>query len=406
MPTFAYKAKDGPGRTVEGALDADSRSAALAAIGNMGYSPISVHEQESDGERRRREPLWRRLQRITRRDVTLFTGQIASLTRSGVPILRMLRTIGDQTENPRMRRVVREIEATIRDGSMLSEALARFPKLFPELYISMVTAGESGGVLDRILTSLAEAREEEEETRRKVQSAMAYPILIVVVGTVTVFVLLTFFLPKILELFDTYEDLPAVTKALMGISRFFETNWHWLVIGGLLAFAILRRIASGEYGRVFFDGMKLRTPLLGRFVREVDIARFARTLALLIDSGIAIDRALKLAANTLRNSVLRGEMERVRSLTITRGIPFSDGLKRMRNFPPLVANMAAVGEEGGKLDEALNEVAVFYEKSVVQQSRMVTSLLEPALILIVGALVGFIVSAMLLPIFQMGTSWS
>jgi len=405
MPTFAYKAKDGPGRTVEGALDADSRSEALASLNHMGYSPVWVREQEPEDERKARTSLWGRLRRITRRDVTLFTGQLASLTRSGVPILRTLRTIGEQTENPRMRKVVQEIEATIRDGSMLSETLARFPELFPELYVSMVRAGESGGVLDRILTRLSEAREEEEETRRKVQSAMAYPILIVVVGMVTVFVLLTFFLPKILELFESYEDLPTVTKILIRISGFFEHNWYWLVIGGLLAFAVLKRIATVEQGRMFFDRMKLKMPLVGRFVREVDIARFARTLSLMIDSGIAIDRALALAANTLRNSVLREEMERVRSLTITQGMPFSDGIKRMRHFPPLVANMAAVGEEGGKLDEALGEVAAFYEKSVVQQSRLATSLLEPALILVIGALVGFIVAAMLLPVFQMGTSW-
>lgn len=405
MPRFAYKAKNGPGTTLEGTLDAESRAAALAQLDTMGYSPISVREEEFDDARRARTSPWTRFRRITRGNVTLFTGHLASLTRSGVPILRTLHTIGDQTENPRMRRVIQEIEATIRDGSMLSEALAHFPRLFSELYVSMVRAGETGGVLDRILTRLAEAREEEEETRRKVQSAMAYPILIMVVGAATVFVLLTFFLPKILDLFESYEDLPGVTRVLIGISGFFEAYWYGILIAGFLVFAVLKRLASAGQGRAFLDGVKLRVPLLGRFVREVDIARFARTLSLLIDSGITIDKALALAANTLRNSVLREEMEHVRSLTVSQGMPFSEGLKRMRHFPSLVANMAAVGEEGGKLDEALSEVAVFYEKSVVQQSRLATSLLEPALILVVGALVGFIVCAMLLPVFQMGTSW-
>ena len=402
MPTFQYKAKDGPARTVEGELEADSRGAALLAVDSMGFSPVWVREKDG-AHRARRRRLFRR-RRVRRHDVTLFTRQVASLTRAGVPILRALRTIASQTDNDRFGRVVRAIEGTIRDGSMLSEALAKFPKLFPQLYINMVRSGESGGILDTILTRLTEAREREDEMRRKVQAATAYPLLIVTVGIGTVFVLLTFFLPRVLDLFKDFDKLPLATRMLIRISEFFSANWHWIVIFGLLLIAVARRIAAGEKGKTFFDAAKLRLPLIGAFLKQTDVARFARTLALLIEAGIPIDRALLLARNTVHNAVLQEEIDHIHTSTVRQGMPLSDGLRRSTLFPPLVSNMAAVGEEGGRLDEALFEVAQFYEKEMEQQSRLAMSLLEPILILVVGAIVGVIVAAMLLPIFELSTT--
>jgi general secretion pathway protein F len=402
MPTFLYRAKDGPARTLEGELEADSRGAALLAVDAMGYSPVWV--REIDGPRRTRRRRLLRNRRVRRRDVTLFTRQVASLTRAGVPILRALATIANQTESARFAKVVRDVESTIRDGSMLSEALAKFPKLFPQLYINMVRSGESGGILDTILTRLTDAREREDEMRRKVQAATAYPLLIITVGIGTVFVLLTFFLPRVLDLFKDFEKLPFATRLLIGISETCSTNWHWILIFVLLFIAVLRRIAAGDKGKSFFDAMKLRLPLIGVFLRQSDVARFARTLALLIEAGIPIDRALLLARNTLHNAVLREEIDQIHNSTVRQGMPLSDGLRRSSLFPPLVSNMAAVGEEGGRLDEALFEVAQFYEKEVEQQSRLAMSLLEPILILVVGAIVGLIVAAMLLPIFELSTT--
>jgi type II secretory pathway component PulF len=334
--------------------------------------------------------------------VTFFTRQLASLVRSGVPILRALATIAQQTEAPRFRRVVEDLGGAIRDGNMLSDALARHPRLFPRLYVNMVHSGESGGALDTVLSRLAEAREREEELRRKVQAAAAYPALVAVVGLVTVFVLLSFFMPRVVGLFREYRNLPLPTRMLIGASDFFEESWYWVALVGVLAAVVLRRLAAGETGRGLLDAVTLRLPLVGRLARESDIARFARTLGLLVESGVAIDRALQLSADTLRNAVLRGEIVRVRDETVRHGAAFSDGLRRSRHFPPFVANMAAVGEEAGRLEEALAEIASFYEKEVDQRTRLLTSLIEPALILVVGAAVGFIVFAMLLPIFKIG----
>ncbi|MCK5849378.1 MAG: type II secretion system F family protein [Kiritimatiellae bacterium] len=400
MLTFIYKAKDGPGKTVTGELQAETRSSAALELDAMGYSPVWIKEKGATSVDR----MSFRLRRIARRDITVFTRQLASLTKSGVPILKALSTIADQSENPGLGKVVSDMERLIRDGGMLSDALAEFPVLFSELYVNMVRSGESAGVLDTILFRLAESREKEEDMRRKVQAAMAYPLLIVIVAIATVFILLAFFMPKVLVLFKGYGDLPVPTVILIRMSEFMSGSWHWILMIAGLVLAVFNRIATLDRGRTFVDGIKLGLPLIGKFIHQSDIARFARTLSLLIESNISIDNALALSGRTLQNAVLRAEIETVRHDTVQQGMPLSMGLKKAPHFPPLTANMCAVGEEAGRLDEALAEVASYYEKEVDQRSKLASSLIEPVLILIVGAIVGFVVSAMLLPIFKLSST--
>jgi len=400
MGKYVYKAKEGPGKTVEGEIDAISRSEAVARLDAIGYTPVWVREKGSAAER---SGLWG--QRVGQRDVTIFTRQLASLIKSGVPILKALSTIADQTENRAFAKIIDDAERSIRDGSMLSEALSRYPALFPELYVNMVRSGESGGVLDTILQRLADNREKEDEVRRKVQSAVAYPILVIVVGIATVLVLLVFFLPRVAGIFRDYgyDRLPLPTKIIIGLSDFFSGSWYWLVLIVGLFLAVFRRMAAMEKGRKMIDRIKLGLPLMGKFIRQSEIARFARTLSLLIQAGIPIEKALGLSGSVLNNSILRDEVEDIRTRTVNQGMSVSAGLKKAMYFPPFVANMAAVGEQGGKLDESMMEIAAFYEKEVEQQSRIATSLLEPLLILAVGLIVGFIVAAMLLPIFELSS---
>ncbi len=399
MPSYIYKAKDGPGKTVQREIVAESKASAIARIEAMGLIPISVHPK-GRGHAAQSRPSQRG---IRRGEVSVFTRQLASMIKSGVPILRALNTIEDQTENARFQAIIGDLEASIRDGAMLSDGMRRYPKLFPELYVNMVESGESGGVLDTMLFRLAEARELEEENRRKVQAAMAYPTLVAVVGGATVFVLLSFFMPRVMVLFEGYDDLPGATRVLLGTSEFFSRYWYYLVLGLGLVVGVFQRLVALDRGRTLVDGLKMRTPLLGKFLRDVDLARFARTFALLIDSGVSIDRVLRLSANAIHNAVLRREIEAVRERTMKHGMTLSAGIKASAHFPPFVGNMLAVGEETGRIDESLNEVARFYEGSVERQSRIVTSLIEPALLLIVGTVVGFIVFAMLLPIFEIGS---
>ena len=398
MPVYIYRAKDGPGKTVDGELEAESRTAALAGIDSLGYSPVWVREKDPRSKKGRL-----RRRRISQRDITVFTRQLSSLIRSGVPILKALSTISNQTDNAKLVRVVEDLERTVRDGNMLSGALKMYPVLFPELYVNMVTAGEAGGMLDTTLSRLAEALEKEEETRKRIQAAMAYPVLILVVGIITVFILLSFFLPRVVALFADYGDLPLPTRILIAVTNFFSERWPWIALSAVLLAAVVKRLTSLDKGRLMVDTIVLHLPLIRRFVTESDIARFARTLALLVDAGIPIDRALGVSVNTLGNSVLRAEIEDVRQRTVQQGMSLSFGLRRARDFPDFVANMVGVGEESGRLEESLIEVATFYEKEVDQQARLATSLIEPILILVVGVIVGFIVSAMLLPIFEIGT---
>jgi type II secretory pathway component PulF len=400
MARFSYTAKNGPARTVQGDIAAESRDQAVARLEATGLTPILVEPAAGDPKARAGSRSAGR--GIRRADVTVFTRQLASLTKSGVPILRALRTIGEQTANQEMRRTVEQMARAIRDGGMLSDALTPSPRLFPDLYVNMIRAGESGGALDAVLYRLTEAREKEDEIRRRVQAALAYPALILVTGAVTIVLLMVFFVPRLLDLFSGYGTLPMPTRVLLALSGFLSHQWPWMV-GVLAVVAVLfRRVTAAEWGRVWADRLILRLPLLGELLRLREIARYARTLSLLLQVGVPVDRGLALSADVVENAALRGDLRRVRDVTVKQGLPVSEAIRRCTRLPPMVPNMMAVGEEGGRLEESLSEVADFYEKGMDQTIRIVTSLIEPLLILALGGIVGLIVAAMLLPIFEIG----
>ncbi len=398
MPTFFYKAKQGPDRTVDGEIAAESRQAAIARLERTGLSPFSLEEIAGDKKEKVRSR-----GRVRGRDITVFTRQLAGLLRAGVPILRALSTIQQQTENRMFQGAIMEVSAAVRDGRTLSESLSRHPRLFPELYVSMVRAGESAGMLDEILMRLAEARESDDELQSRVIGAIAYPALVLSVGILSVFVILTFFLPRIMHLFDGMsQELPIPTRLVLFVSGVFSRYWPVLLIVAGLLMLLARRQLKSEEGRLALDTSLLKLPVIGNFARDTDVVRFARTLSLLVKAGISVDRALALAANTLANRRLRAAVQAAAAETVRQGATIADGFKRRPEIPEFVTNMVAVGEESGHLDEALSEVASFYQRELDRDLRLVTTLLEPLLILLVGAVVGFIIFAMLLPIFQIG----
>lgn len=400
MPRFAYKAKHGPGRTVDGELAAESRAAAAARLEAMGYSPVSIEEITGGG---RVISASRRRGRVRGRDVTVFTRQLAGLLKAGVPILRALSTIQQQTGSPAFQSIILEIVNGVRDGMTLSDSLVRFPSVFPEVYVNMVRAGESAGLLDEVLMSLAAARESDDELRSRVLGAVAYPALVMAVGALSVFVILTFFLPRIMGLFEGLaQTLPLPTRMVLAVSGLFSHHWGWMVAVAGLGALLLRRTLRTEAGRLAADGWLLRVPLLGRFARDTDIVRFARTLSLLVRAGISVDRALALAGNTLINRRIRAAVAGAAAETVQLGATIAAGFRRRPDIPEFVTSMVAVGEESGHLDDALTEVGAFYQRELDRDLRLVTTLLEPLLILLVGVVVGFIIFAMLLPIFQIG----
>lgn len=399
VPIFVYKAKQGPDKTVEGDIQAENRAAAVARLERMGYSPFSIEELSG---RQRVSPSVR-VRKIKSRDVTVLTRQLGGLLRAGVPIMRALTTIQQQTENTSLRAVVMEISGAVRDGRTFSESLGRYPALFSDLYINMVRSGESAGMLDEVLMRLAETRESDDELRSRLISAIAYPALVLSVGVVSIFIILTFFLPRIMHLFKgTAIVLPWPTRVVMAVSSLFENYWGVLVVLGGIITLLLGRYFKTQAGRMALDGALLRMPVMGSFMRDTDIVRFARTLALLVKAGISVDRALMLAGNTLVNGRLRAAVLAAADETVHQGATVAAGFKRRSEIPEFVANMVAVGEESGRLDETLGEIAAFYQRELDRDLRQVTTLLEPLLILSVGVVVGFIIFAMLLPIFQIG----
>jgi len=409
MPKYTYKAKKGPEEIVEGEVVAENADQAVNQLEQRGLVPVNIIEKDA-GETRKKgvqvesfRPARVRSGKIRTKDVDAFTWQLASLVKASVPILRALTLIAQQTENTGMQIVVDDLKQQVKDGKTLSEAMGYYPKLFNNLFLSLVKSGEQGGVLDEVLYKVAEHREKEQQMRRKIQSAMAYPLVMLIVGVGTVFVMLTFFMPKFIGLFDRMgRELPLPTKVLIGASQFMSENWIWFIFVFLFIFIIFGRVKPGGKKKFIFDLIKLHTPLIKEFIRDAEIAKFCRTLGMLLKHGLPVYDSLSLATNTLDNEVLRKQLEVTSKDIVNQGSTLSASLGKVKVFPNFAINMIAVGEEGGRLEDSLNGVAEAYEKEVEQAIGLMTSLLEPLLILTIGGIVGFIVFAMLMPIFDIG----
>jgi type II secretory pathway component PulF len=417
MPIYIYKAKKGPTEIIDGEIDALSQDDAVEKLNILGLVAVSLAERQirqeiiPEGAKQSQKEISSPVYslRVTTatsiriQDVGIFTLQLSSLIKAGVPVLRALTLISQQTENKVLAKVTDELGKQIKDGKMLSEAMSQYPRIFNNLYVNMVKAGEKSGTLDGVLQNLAEYRQEEEDIRQKLQAALAYPVLIIIVGIITVFIMLTFFLPKLIGLFEGMKQtLPFSTMLLIKISRFMAGNWHWVLIFLFFLVAVFVRSKEGSKKKLLFDFLKLHLPFIKRFIRDAEIARFARTLALLLKNGISVCESLELATNVLDNDLLKAELKVARDGVINQGCRLSDSLKTIKVFPLFAVNMIAVGEEGGKLEQSLNTIADLYERQTDQAIKIITSLLEPLLILIIGAIVGFIVFAMLTPVFNIG----
>jgi general secretion pathway protein F len=412
MPSFAYKAKKGPQEIIEGVVEAGSKEAAVSKIEQMGYVPIRVTPRESSprdsaaAAKPAENKGFSLFNRVSTRDLNVFTEQLSTLVKSKVPLFEAINILSSQTENPRLRKIVVSISSDLKDGKTFSEALSRYPQVFSLLYINMVRSGESGGVLDGTLSRLAKFREEQEEVRANVTSALAYPIFIIIVGIIVVIVLLTYGIPRLVSMFaETKQTLPLPTRMLIAISDGIRHYWYLGIAAIAVIVPLLRQKHISEKRKSLFDRLKLKLPLLGDFNKKAMLAEFTRTFALLLDNGVPVLEAIQITVPTINNEVFRAELEKVHNDLVV-GTPLSQGMKKSAWFPPFLTDMIAVGERGGNLRDVLLEVAVFYEREVRKINKILTSLLEPAIILVMGLVVGFIVMAMLLPVFEinMGVS--
>ncbi|MEI8012332.1 MAG: type II secretion system F family protein [Candidatus Omnitrophota bacterium] len=404
MPVYIYKAKNDALDAVNGQIEADSREQAVDKISDMGLLAVSVVPLQPTADVPPASSVQRvRAIKIGSLDIDVFTRQLASLIKAGVPLLRALALIGRQTGHNALTGVAGALEQHVRDGKMLSGALAAYPSVFNNLYLNMIRAGERSGTLGEVLFALADYRQKEQDVRQKIMAALAYPLLMITVGFATIFVMLTFFLPKFIVLFeDMNQTLPLATRMLIGLSTFMAANWAWFILAGLLVFMMIDGARHGGKKKMILDMIKLRVPFVKIFVRNAEIARFSRTLGLLIRSGIPVCEGLELATEVLDNDMLKSRLRQARLDIMNQGSSLSASLSNIEVFPDFALNMIAVGEESGKLEWSLTDISDVYEREVEQALKIATTLLEPILILIIGAFVGFIVVAMLLPVFNMG----
>lgn len=402
MPTFRYTAKKGPTEVVEGVLEADNRNGVLSRLAELGCVPIRVSEEVQEQLRasRRREPAVVR-RRVSTAVLTTYTRQFASLVRSQVPLLRTLHILRDQTRHPYFRHVLLCVSEEVRQGQTLSSALARFPDVFSPLYVSLVNSGEIGGALDAVLERLAEQAERDEALRSKVRAAFTYPAFVAVVGVGTVTFLMTFVMPRLSQLLGGLgQHLPLPTRMLLTVSGWMSSLWFWVGAAIIVSAAALGWKLAGERGRLLRDRLILRLPVIGPLIQEVELARFARSFGLLLNQGVSVLKAMEVAAPVVYHRVIRTELAKIPD-GLRQGAALSACLKDVSVSTPFLVNTVAVGEESGRVGEALAEVAAFYERNAERAVQAMASLLEPTLIVVIGLVVGFIVMAVLLPIFEM-----
>ncbi|MFA6320902.1 MAG: type II secretion system F family protein, partial [Candidatus Omnitrophota bacterium] len=399
MAQFAYEAKKSPQDVIKGVLIADNKAAAVQKIAQMGYFLISLNEQGSSAQGvQTAGPAV--FGRVALKDISNFTRQLSDLLESGITIVKTLDILYKQTPNKKLKSVIMDIRDFCVGGSPLSDALARHPKIFSNLYVSMVRSGETGGALEKILRRLSEFNEKQLEIQTKVRTAMAYPILMSVVGLATVAILMTFVIPKMMVMFsDLGQALPLPTQILLTISMIVRNYWWVLAIALFFAGTFLTKVYATPEGRLSIDDMKLKVPIFGDLEMKVEIARFARTLATLLENGVPILEALNVTSETIDNAVIKKEVEGAYD-AVREGSSLANGFFDSKVIPSSVVNMISIGEEAGHLERSLFKVAQSYDRESDEVIKIMMSLLEPILILTLGIVVGFIVISMLLPIFE------
>jgi|SRR5262252_395939 len=395
MPLFEYTARNLKGDLVKDQVDLPTKDDVVAHLRKNRLVVVQVRQAP------RAVSMPRLGGGVKTRDVVIFTRQFATMINAGLPLVQALDILAQQTENKTLAGVTRQVVYDVESGQTLADALRKHPKAFSDLYVNMVAAGEAGGILDTILQRLAQFLEKNDAIVRKVKGAMVYPGVILTVAVVAVAVLLIFVIPTFQNMFASVNlELPLPTRIVIGASNVLKSYW-WAIIGviGITVFAITRYYKTAP-GRLQIDGLLLRFPVLGDVLRKSAVSRFTRTLGTLISSGVSILDGLEITARTAGNMVIHNAVMESRQ-SIASGDTISAPLQRSKVFPPMVISMIAVGEQTGGLDEMLSKIADFYDEEVDAAVGTLLSLMEPIMIVVLGVIVGGMVVAMYLPIFDM-----
>ncbi len=407
MKQFKSKAKKSLDEAVEGILNGESKDEVIDKINEMGLLPIEISEmdlaQKKSGSEISRFPIL--FGKLKSKDLAIFYGQLSKLTHAGVPILKALHIISEQSESALLRKVVEHVEKSVKEGQTLSASLARFPKLFSSFDIAMVQTGESVGRLEDALGQLVKYLEEREALASKVRAALSYPIFMVAMGIATVFAMVTFVIPKFSAFFeDLGQELPVITKILISVSYWCEKSWMLLIGGFLLLAWFWKLMLRSKSERRRIDFFVLSLPKIGILIRKYEIARLAKAMHLLLSNKMPVLAAVRIASPIIRNEAIRSDIDACYKL-LEEGKYLSEGLRQSRFFPPFVSQLISIGEESAKLEESFKEISEWYEKDTSQTIQVFTNLLEPIVILVVGSMLGLIIIAVLMPVFTMSASF-
>ncbi|MGZ8753220.1 MAG: type II secretion system F family protein [Acidimicrobiia bacterium] len=400
MPaTFTYKVRDQVGKVVEGQLEADDQALVVEKLRSMGYTPISISKR-NENKLTADLSIPGLSNRVSLKDISVMARQFATMINSGLSILRSLTILAQQTENKELARVLGEVRIDVERGSSLSAALHRHPKVFNRLFVAMVRSGESSGTLDSVLQRLAHTIEKQVELRRKVKSAMTYPVMVGFVVFTIAMIMLIFIVPQFETIYASLGgELPTPTQLLLKLSKLVRTFFPLLILFGIVGAVLFRRWIKTDKGRAIWDAFKLRVPIFGGLVQKTALARFSRTLGSLTRAGVPILESLEIVADTAGNTVVADAVH-----DCQRGVKGGDSIARPLEqhevFPPMVVQMMAVGEETGALDEMLDKIADFYESEVEATVDALTSLIEPLLIVVMGVMVGGMIISLYLPLFN------
>ncbi|HEX3089418.1 MAG TPA: type II secretion system F family protein [Ilumatobacteraceae bacterium] len=397
--TYAYKVRDKAGAVHKGSIEGQSEQLVVAKLRELGYVPVSVTSQ---GKSKLSADVAVRGGggKIGLRDIVVFSRQLATMVGAGLTLIRALGILAEQTESKPLAEVIRTMRSDIEKGLSFSQAISKHPKAFPEVYIAMVRSGEVGGMIDLVLLRLATMLEAQLELRRRVKSAMSYPIAVGGIIVVIVSAMLLFIVPMFETMYkDLGGELPLPTKVLIGLSNFLTTWWWLIAIFGVGTKVGLKRWRATPTGRLAFDHFKLRLPIMGSIVLKTALARFCQTLAALARSGVSIMEALDIVAGTAGNAVIGAAIADARE-RVRVGESVSVALANHPVFPQMVVQMMAVGEETGALDEMLEKIGEFYDSEVSATVDALTSLIEPLLMVVMGITVGGMVVSLYMPMFQ------
>jgi type IV pilus assembly protein PilC len=400
MSTFVYTVVDPSGKTVKGKMDADSEQVVLGKLHEQNLHIINISKNKAGVK----APSIGSNKKVKLKPMVVFSRQFATMIDAGIAVVRCLDILETQMKDPVLKAAIGQSKRDVKAGLSLTDAFSKHPGVFSRLYINMVRAAETGGILDQILDRLATFLEKEDEVKGKIKSAMIYPIMVLIFAALMLMALFMFVLPKFKEIFVSMNvQMPLATRLLFDGSSFMKNYWYillFIVVGGIVAY---KSYSKTEKGRFQIDGLKLRVPVVGELVQKMAISRFSRTFATLIASGVPMMRSLEIVGETSGNVVIAKTVENARN-SIREGQKISSPLANSGLFPSMVTHMIDIGEETGRLSDMLLKVSDFYDQEVDQAVKALTSLIEPALIIVMGGIVGFIAVSIMAPIFKLISS--